>query len=880
MPAAMMQILSSENPPRGLTARDVGGKAHNLLKLLSRGFPVPEFWMVPCAAFEALFASHREDINAIVNGIDFEDPNEIEAAAGCVRDLLLERKVLERIDEAVRDLRQREDGETLFAVRSSVLDEDSTHHSFAGLMDTCLNVRPEDLARSILSVWASAWNARALAYRHTMGVATTDISAAVIVQRMVASRAGGVMFTHEPETGAESTVINAAFGLADDVTAGTVCADTYRIAHGSRDVQIQVTDKAGSDVVSALTDRGLRNGYNPKHEHGARVLSDEHVLQLRDLGLSVYAEFGAPEDIEWALDADHKFWLFQTRPITPAKRAATVRIWDNSNIVESYEGLTLPLTFSFVRKAYKATFCGAARRFLPLRWRHLERLQVFDQLLGLVDGRVYYNLTSWYVMLAHIPGFPKNRASWERMVGVQIAVQVPDVRLGVLDAFCAAAHLAWRLATARGSAARFFATFNTYYRRYSGLDLASADAERLAVIYRDAFSKISETWHVTVENDLITMIYVELSHRLLTWWAPGADEAIRQRILRSNGGIESVAPIKSLHRLIEGFAAEARLTDLLATQSDREVLERIRMDPDLSRLSSLIDHHIAKYGDRGPAELKLETPTFREQPERLIALIRMGLKNDRPRPQESHKTVDLDPTSSLRPYVSNPFKRALLHLVLRGARRAIANRENMRFARSRLFGVARRIFLRMGACFVREGLLDEDADIFHLTVDEVLDTISGTAVTRDLRGIVKLRRNDYSQFALRQPAPRFSTFGIPHMDVQYAATERRQTMTSTRGLGCAPGRAKGRAKIVEDPNDVDVTSDDIVIARSTDPGWVFLLSRAAGLVVEKGSLLSHTAIIARELGVPTVVGVADATTLIPDGARIDMDGNRGTVQWH
>jgi hypothetical protein len=158
-----------------------------------------------------------------------------------------------------------------------------------------------------------------------------------------------------------------------------------------------------------------------------------------------------------------------------------VRIWDNSNIVESYEGLTLPLTFSFVRKAYRATFCGAARRFLPLRWRHLERLQVFDQLLGLVDGRVYYNLSSWYVMMAHIPGFPKNKASWEHMVGVREAGQVPEVGLGLLDAIYGASYLAWRLTTARRSAARFFAAFDAYYRRYGGLDLADADAERLAV---------------------------------------------------------------------------------------------------------------------------------------------------------------------------------------------------------------------------------------------------------------------------------------------------------------------------------------------------------------------------------------------------------------
>ena len=180
-------------------------------------------------------------------------------------------------------------------------------------------------------------------------------------------------------------------------------------------------------------------------------------------------------------------------------------------------------------------------------------------------------------------------------------------------------------------------------------------------------------------------------------------------------------------------------------------------------------------------------------------------------------------------------------------------------------------------------MLEDPSDIFYLTVEEVAGQIRATAVDRDLKRIVSRRRAEYERFAATEPASRVSTHGLvytePFEEKREDSFQPGQSGDCLRGLGCSPGRIRGRAKVIESP-DQDLTIDgEILIAPMTDPGWVFLMVAAGGLVVEKGSLLSHTAIIGRELGVPTVVGVEGATGLIPDGAEIEIDGRAGTVRF-
>ncbi|MBT6146643.1 MAG: phosphoenolpyruvate synthase, partial [Gemmatimonadetes bacterium] len=181
---------------------------------------------------------------------------------------------------------------------------------------------------------------------------------------------------------------------------------------------------------------------------------------------------------------------------------------------------------------------------------------------------------------------------------------------------------------------------------------------------------------------------------------------------------------------------------------------------------------------------------------------------------------------------------------------------------------------------VERGLLVEADDLCYLTVEEALGTVQGTCSTADLRRLVALRKSDYDTFARRTPRPRLCTTRIPGLELSYEESGAATTTTQLQGTGCSAGSGCGQARIITEPGTPLGPGSHILVARSTDPGWVFLMIESKGIIVERGSLLSHTAIVGRELGIPTVVGVAGATEQIPEGARVQIDGSTGMIQWN
>jgi pyruvate,water dikinase len=287
------------------------------------------------------------------------------------------------------------------------------------------------------------------------------------------------------------------------------------------------------------------------------------------------------------------------------------------------------------------------------------------------------------------------------------------------------------------------------------------------------------------------------------------------------------------------------------------------------------------YGDRGLEELKLEMPTFREDPAQLIRLVRSYTRQNLSVDlmEEKERAMRREAEEAARGALKNPFRRLVFWFVLRNTRLSIANRENMRFARTRLFGIVRRVFRRLGDLLQEQGVLARASDINYLTVEEVFGLIQGTAVTQDVRPLVSVRAAEYRRHAEKEPRERFETTGIPCLAAELETAEKTGQERRLRGIPCSSGPAHGPAKVVLDPGRVNGDTGHILVARSTDPGWIFLMVSAKGVVTERGSILSHTAIIGRELGIPTIVGVRGATRLIPDGALLHMDGGTGEVRW-
>ncbi len=228
----------------------------------------------------------------------------------------------------------------------------------------------------------------------------------------------------------------------------------------------------------------------------------------------------------------------------------------------------------------------------------------------------------------------------------------------------------------------------------------------------------------------------------------------------------------------------------------------------------------------------------------------------------------------------HPLRRAIFRWVLVGARGRVRDRENLRFERTRVFGRVRLIFVELGRRFHALDLLAEPRDIFYLEVEEAVGYVEGTATTTDLKALVTLRQTEFARYrALEPPADRFETRGIVYhgnafqgaLSAQDAGGDRRQ------GIGCCPGVVRGRVRVVRDPKGARLEAGEILVAERTDPGWIMLFPSAAGVLVERGSLLSHSAIVARELGIPTVVSLAGVTRWLADGDWVELDGSAGTV---
>ncbi|HET9315470.1 MAG TPA: PEP/pyruvate-binding domain-containing protein [Vicinamibacteria bacterium] len=803
----------------------IGGKAWNLLRLREHGFPVPRFWVVSREHFDRAVASRREAIERALGPGGPHDPRE---AARRIADAMSTCAVPADVASELAAVLPA--GRT-FAVRSSAVGEDSSAHSFAGVLESVLDVKAERVASAIPRVWASAFSARALAYRRRKGLALDDAATAVIVQEMAPAASAGVLVTRDPADGERRIVVAAGLGLGQGVVEGSAETDTHRMGWDD--------GACSSDVrVGALRPPQLR--------------------RLHALGREVERALGGPQDVEWAFDARGRLFVLQARPIVGGPRpAGTRRVWDNANIVESYPGLTLPLTFSFARRAYKRAFSRVARSFLAPRGRP----DLYDGLIGLVDGRVYYDLQAWYEMFAFLPGAERYRASWDRLVGVGGHGAGPAVRVSPwVRARALAASLAI-LARAGSLRSRFRTHFDALRERF-----ARAGDEATVDEVLDAFRALEENaasfWHLTLQNDFRALKLHQWAGALLDRWSPGHAPALVGSLLEGTEPVESVLPVRSLFALVDAFRSDPAARDLLRREDDAAAWAALGREPRFQTLHASLRRHLEEFGDRGVAELKLETVTFAEDPPRLVGLIRRYLSLG----------VEARPSSPAPEAVPGVqgWRRLALRFVLTRTRAALCAREEMRLARTRLFGIVRRMFRRLGVLLAEQGQLDTPGDVHYLAVGELLDFGRGRGVTREIRSLVSLRRAEYA---------RFETTGIPRLDARPAPPPAAAAHGSLTGSACAAGIASGRATVVLEPERAEPGRDRILITPSTDPGWVFLMMSCAGIVVERGSPLSHSAIIGRELGIPTVVGAAGATRLIPEGAPTHIDGGTGEVRW-
>lgn len=816
-----MTALVHSKEARTKSTQAIGGKALALAELAGEGFQVPPFFVIPSDSFQdgGLGADLRSAIG--------------EACAAMAG--------------------------TRFAVRSSGAAEDGVAESHAGQFLSRLEIPAADVPATAEEVFASGLGEGVTAYREARGITDKNMPS-VIVQAMVDARAAGVAFAADPVSGRRDQIlVTATEGLGDALVSGEVSGEVWRFSF-------------------PLMETLQRPG-------GNSALSEEDAREIARLCVAVSDLKGTPQDIEWAFAKEtEKPFLLQARPITTRILPASVPeerllVFDNSNIVESYPGIVSPLTYSFAVAAYARVY----RSFLqligtrgPVIRGHSTEL---DNMLARIDGRMYYNLGNWYRLLSLLPFFSSNRQHMETMMGV--AEPLPEeVMAGIAPttSLASGTKMALKLALA---ALRLNKTKSRFMNRVTGTVpprgqwpvLKQRPLSELAAEYRRVEAALLDDWDAPIVNDFLCMMAFGGSRSLLLRWAGEPGLALHNDVMIGQGDIVSAEPARLIRQMGERVRAIPGAAEVLASEDAGAIFA-------LPEIGTLLKDYLDKFGDRRIGELKLEEPTLDEAPLPLFRAVTAAASRSGAEPERTEPDAELD-----RLFKGRPVRRVVARWVLAYAKARVRDRENLRFERTRIFGYARRVFLSMGECLTATGHLDAPEDVFFLTVDELLAAVEGSAVNSGVADLVALRRKDQEN-AARQPDPPerilirgsvLDSAGRLAVVTGAGETGIDADDRQRKGTACGGGIVQGTARVVHDPAEEQVQPGEILVARHTDPGWISHFANAAAVIGERGSVLSHSAIVSRELGIPCVVAVPGACDWIKTGDRLEVDGSAGWV---
>ncbi len=742
-------------------------------------------------------------------------------------------------------------GEGPYAVRSSGRAEDGAEHSHAGQFDTFLDVVENDVANKALAVWKSGFSNQVSQYTKLKTGAAKLEAPAIIVQRLIKAQVSGVVFSADPVTGLRNRVVVSAIeGFGESLVSGEEDGQTWIVEKG------KITQ-------------------SPNEQS---ILTDTQILKVAECAKKAEAEFKYPQDVEWAIDANG-LHILQSRAITtPLKELPifdnTLNIFDNSNIVESYPGMVSPLTYSFAIYVYARVYRAFVELLGVRRGIIAKNGAVFDNMLSRRNGRVYYNLVNWYRALALLPGFSLNKSYMETMMGV--SEPMPDEvvdGIGPPDAKGLAKVREYLRLTRAGTGlvlaaiklpmtkARFYKRLNRSLR--STLDLESANATMLVVEYRRLESELLDQWDAPLINDFLCMIAFGSSRNLMQKWLGPDGLTLHNDVMIGQGDIISAEPAQRILHM-GTIAREARLDLSVDGLSKIQQHESLRHE---------FDQYLEKFSDRCTEELKLESITLDQNPGPLISAIASSAhRNHR---HSAPPEADYDGL-----FGNKPIRKRIARAVVAWTKARVRDRENLRFERTRVFGQARRIFLNLGRELASLGAIDTARDVFYLTKDEVLGAVEGFALTPNLRSLIALRKAEDEAWASQADLDeRIEVRGPASIaDGEKGALSAIDMGLMHSGTGCSAGVVKAKARVIKDPSNEYLEPGDILVARHTDPGWIAVFSNASAIVVERGSLLSHSAIVARELGIPCVVGLKNATRWIQNGELVQVDGGSGQVR--
>jgi phosphoenolpyruvate synthase/pyruvate phosphate dikinase len=840
-----------------IDTQNIGGKASSLFRLKKEGFNVPDFVVF------------REDEIA-------------------------ELTVAE-VKEKISVLNQ----ESYFAVRSSANLEDGATQSFAGVFETQLFVALEDVLEAIQFVFSQKNNEIVTAYLKLNKIDSSSLKLAVVVQEMIPAEVSGVAFGQDPtKPYKKSMVMSSVYGLGEGLVSGKLNADTFYYTKEKWTEKIAEKEQQLVFDGTKLKYQDLASGQKQQ-----ATLSKAQLDELQRVLNQLEELYGSPQDIEFCYANDELF-ILQSRPITTLKKYKEHTIWDNSNIIESYPGVTLPFTFSFILDIYESVYKNFGL-LLGVPAKQIEaNKEVFAEMLGHINGRVYYHLIHWNKALAMLPAYEINAGYMEKMMGVseplgvEFELKAKPSKLGSY----------WNLAKTLGRILllnkrlpklkeQFTGRVNDTIKNYKNIDYTDLETTAIWSDYTRFKQILINQWFPPLANDLLAMIHFGTLEKLCTKWLD--KDQLHTELVVGRHPVKSILPAKLIQEINQTAKREGKLSEI--QDLDESDIWSLCKGMKFGETGKLISKYIRLYGDRSVGELKLENETYTQNPQSFISILKS---------YDSRNIIDRTTSTKTKKEVKAPsifkkierflfrknkecdewielqnkydiadklpiHKRIVFDYVSKKAAETVADRENLRFDRTLAFGTIRMFLWEIGKRLEADGILRNFQDIFYLKENEIEQYFAKTLDKNEIPHLIEERKTEFNSYKEQPTPPERVHQYDDELDLDYNIEPHEGQL---KGIPCCKGEVTGKIRILSNPEDVRSLNGDILVTTSTDPGWITIFQSASAILVERGSTLSHAAIVSREMGIPCIVGIKGLTQILKDGDTIKMNGKTGIVE--
>ncbi|HSF80381.1 MAG TPA: PEP/pyruvate-binding domain-containing protein [Anaerolineales bacterium] len=901
-----MEILPFTSP--AATLASVGGKGANLARLARAGFPVPPGFIISTGAYQRFVATNELQpvIQAALENLSADTAGALEQASAKIRAAFSAGRLPQEITTAIlsacenhlataqltRGSGQVGEGVPV-AVRSSATAEDLPDLSFAGQQDTYLNViGTENLLEAVVNCWSSLWTGRAIGYRLRNGIDHDEAALAVVVQRMVASDVSGVLFTANPLTGLLSeAVIDATFGLGEALVSGRVEPDHFVVDSRSGEV---IHKKLGAKKVATRGKPG--GGVETLQENLAarQTLGKEEIRRLVLLGNQVQEEYGTPQDIEWAISGG-ELYLLQSRSITtlfpvPEVSFDPLIIWFSFGAVQGMMGPVTPLGQDAIRTVIagmgtvfgapitpdqQQVFVSSGERIwvkISDLIRHPIGSRIFSGLLGFVEPSVAQILTPLVAEERLGAGSGKMKLSTLRRLARFALPMLPRFARAMLHPEKARADFDRRIED---------------YLSVAAITPAENRFERLANTLAFMRNRISNAFPFLLPRFIPLFGPSMAALNLLTKISGGRRELALEVTRGLPNNVTTEMDLALWATAIE-IRAEADLAGMFQRADAQELANRY-LDGSLpATAQAAIDRFMKKYGMRGVGEIDFGQPRWREDPVPVMRTLQSYLTIKAEfapdvlfaRGEQAAQTAIEQLASEARKQAGGWLKEKLVRVAARRIRILMGARESPKFFAIRTMGIARHALLEAGREFVKAGTIDRPDDLVYLQLSE-LEVLSrneppSASAHPSWKALIADRQGIYGRELRRRQVPRvLVSDGRMFYEGLDASSESTEVIT---GSPVSPGVVEGVVRIVLDPRSTQLSAGEILVCPGTDPAWTPLFMAAGGLITEVGGMMTHGSVVAREFGIPAVVGVHRATERLKNGQRIRLDGTLGKIE--